>query len=105
MKIENTPTPVIQNKETNAQEKLAQIRAAQAKRAENEATIKENAKKDSVAFSEQAKVFARAYEKLQNSPDVREEKVTAIKQQIENGQYQINYSAVAAKIGKVMGIE
>jgi negative regulator of flagellin synthesis FlgM len=53
---------------------------------------------DKVELSVQSKEMQKVYEVLQTTPDVRDEKVSALKKSIQEGQYQIDSEAVADKM-------
>jgi negative regulator of flagellin synthesis FlgM len=53
---------------------------------------------DKVELSVQSKEMQKVYGVLQMTPDVRDEKVSALKESIQQGQYQIDGEAVADKI-------
>ena len=55
---------------------------------------------DKVELSVQSKEMQKVYEVLQTTPDVRDEKVSALKESIQQGQYQIDSEAVADKMIK-----
>jgi negative regulator of flagellin synthesis FlgM len=57
-----------------------------------------SAASDKVELSTQSREMHRAHEVLQMTPDVRAEKVNAIKQRIEEGQYRVDSQAVAEKM-------
>jgi len=48
----------------------------------------------------QSREMNKIHEVLATTPDVRAEKVAALKQQVESGQYQVNSDAVADKMLK-----
>jgi negative regulator of flagellin synthesis FlgM len=50
---------------------------------------------DSVTLSDSARSMAAARTAVQNAPDVREQKVAAIKQQINDGTYQVSSRMLA----------
>ena len=56
------------------------------------------AKGDKVILSPKAKAIQEAKKLLENVPDIREEKVAQIKEQIKNGTYTVDAKKVAAKI-------
>ena len=58
------------------------------------------AKTDTVVISDAAKRIQEIRSQLDEIPDVREEKVAHLKNQIENGTYQINADKIAEKIIK-----
>jgi flagellar biosynthesis anti-sigma factor FlgM len=53
---------------------------------------------DSVTLSDNAVSLANARTQVTNAPDVRQEKVNAIKQQISDGTYQVSPSVLARKM-------
>ena len=55
---------------------------------------------DTVEISAQSREMNKIHEVLATTPDVRAEKVAALKQQVESGQYQVNSDAVADKMLK-----
>jgi negative regulator of flagellin synthesis FlgM len=56
------------------------------------------AKTDTVIISEAAKEIQEARAQLDEIPDVREDKVAALKEQIQNGTYQENAQETAGKL-------
>ena len=56
------------------------------------------AKTDTVVISDAAKRIQEIRNQLDAVPDVREEKVAQLKNQIENGTYEINADKIAEKI-------
>ncbi|MGF7059777.1 flagellar biosynthesis anti-sigma factor FlgM [Brassicibacter mesophilus] len=55
-------------------------------------------KKDQLSLSEKAKEYQAAMNALKDTPDVRTEKVEAIKHQIETGTYKVDASKIAQKM-------
>jgi|SRR5579864_9536040 len=53
---------------------------------------------DSVSLSDSAKSLAAARDAVQNTPDVREQKVADIKQQISDGTYSVSSRVLARKM-------
>jgi len=53
---------------------------------------------DSVVLSPKAKEIQQARKLLEEVPDIREEKVARLKEQIENGTYEIDAKKIAAKM-------
>ena len=51
-----------------------------------------------IEFSERSKDIQRVQQVLQSQPDVRSDKVKAIKEKIEKGTYKIDYEETAGKI-------
>ncbi|WP_054739641.1 flagellar biosynthesis anti-sigma factor FlgM [Cellulosilyticum ruminicola] len=60
--------------------------------------VNKTSSKDEVALSNTAKDFRAAYKALANVPDVRQDKVDEIKEQMNNNSYNVKASAVAEKI-------
>ena len=65
----------------------------QQKQTENKKT-----KDDSTQISAKAKEIMTARAELKEMPQVREEKVAALKEKVQSGNYQVDSKAVAAKI-------
>ncbi len=61
---------------------------------------KQQNKADTVALSNAAKNIQEAQKKLEAIPDVREDKVAELKEQIENGTYEIDAEKIADKMLK-----
>ena len=58
------------------------------------------AKADSVTLSDSARQLAAARQAVQDAPDVREQKVAEIKQQVSDGTYQVSPQVLARKMLK-----
>jgi flagellar biosynthesis anti-sigma factor FlgM len=56
------------------------------------------AKADSVTLSDSARSLANARAEVDKAPDVREQKVAEIKQQVETGTYQVSAHVLARKM-------
>ncbi len=54
--------------------------------------------KDAVALSDTAKDFQLVLKALTQVPDVRQEKINALKSRIENGEYNVSLEDIAAKL-------
>jgi negative regulator of flagellin synthesis FlgM len=61
---------------------------------------KSTAKADTVVISDAAKRIQEAKVQLDNIPDVREEKVAQLKEQVDNGTYQVDAEKTADKLIK-----
>lgn len=61
-------------------------------------TEKTNGKKDAVEISQIGKDINVAKQAIKNVPDVREDKVAAIKKQLEEGTYQVSDQDIADKL-------
>ncbi len=55
---------------------------------------------EQIALSSKAKDIQKAHEVIRSTPDIRTDKVNAIKQQIADGSYKVDSQAVADKILK-----
>ena len=55
-------------------------------------------KADEVTLSEGARSLAAAHDAVRNAPDVREQKVADIKQQVDSGTYQVSARVLARKM-------
>jgi negative regulator of flagellin synthesis FlgM len=61
---------------------------------------RDNVGEDNVELSQSARDLQSAQKALQDLPDIREDKVAALKQQIENGAYDIRTDKIAANMLK-----
>lgn len=61
-------------------------------------SVTKTSKKDEVALSEVAKDFQSVYKLLVATPDIREDKVNAVKEKINSGTYNVKTEEVAEKI-------
>jgi negative regulator of flagellin synthesis FlgM len=59
---------------------------------------------DRVDFSDSGKLFAQALKQAMNTPEVREEKVAALRDSIQNGTYQPGSKDIAAKMLSSLGL-
>lgn len=59
-----------------------------------------NVGEDSVELTQSARDLQKAQQDLRNIPDIREDKVAALKQQIENGAYDLRADKIAANMLK-----
>ncbi len=62
-------------------------------------------KKDGFDFSEKAKDFQFALEKLKNLPDVRADKVESLKKQVQAGTYNVEGRKIAEKMLDSIGFD
>jgi negative regulator of flagellin synthesis FlgM len=99
MKIENNP-PKINSAQT---EGLAAFDKNRVSRSQDHQPDKTQPK-DVAHLSEQAQMLAKAYSSLEGTPEVREEKVAALKAQIDAGSYNINYDEIAKRMAGVLGL-
>lgn len=68
--------------------------------ATSEQPEKQQTKADTVVLSDTAKKIQEAQTQLEAIPDVREDKVAQLKEQIENGTYEIDEEKIADKMLK-----
>jgi negative regulator of flagellin synthesis FlgM len=68
--------------------------------ATSEQPEKQQTKTDTVVLSDTAKKVQEAQNQLAEIPDIREDKVAELKEQIENGTYNIDEEKIAGKIIK-----
>ena len=61
---------------------------------------KQQVKADTVELSDTGKRVQEAHKQLENIPDIREDKVAQLKEQIENGTYEVDAEKVAEKMLK-----
>lgn len=54
--------------------------------------------KDMIALSSQAKDFQSVMKALANTPDIREDKVAAIKSRMDTGQYDVSAADIASRL-------
>ncbi|MGQ9846222.1 MAG: flagellar biosynthesis anti-sigma factor FlgM [Bacteroidales bacterium] len=62
--------------------------------------IESSSIKDNVALSSQSKEMQKIYDTLKETPDIRKEKVNALKQAIQKGEYNIDSQKLAEKMLK-----
>lgn len=68
--------------------------------ATSEQPEKQQTKADTVVLSDTAKKIQETQKQLEAIPDVREDKVAQLKEQIENGTYEIDEEKIADKMLK-----
>ena len=68
--------------------------------ATSEQPEKQQTKADTVVLSDTAKKVQEAQKQLEAIPDVREDKVAQLKEQVENGTYEMDEEKIACKIIK-----
>jgi negative regulator of flagellin synthesis FlgM len=66
--------------------------------ATSEQPEKQQTKADTVVLSDMAKTVQEARTQLESIPDVREDKVAELKEQIESGTYEIDAEKIAGKM-------
>lgn len=106
MKVTSQPNPAhsasVKSGETAAAKQTYRASSAQAeKKVEGKAVPPLRAQEASDAradISTRAKDFARAREVATSSPDVREEKIAALKRRIAEGKYEVNADKIAERL-------
>ena len=68
--------------------------------ATSEQPEKQQAKADTVVLSDTAKTVQEAQTQLKSIPDIREDKVAELKEQVENGTYEVDADKLAGKMLK-----
>ena len=56
------------------------------------------AKKDQAALSDRARLLSKARAALAQTPDVRADRVNALRAQMQSGQYQVRYEQLAGRL-------
>jgi negative regulator of flagellin synthesis FlgM len=101
MKIENAHSNPIVHKQTENANPVDK----NARQAENERLEKLNSK-DQASLSESAKLMAMARNRLEEVPDVRNEKIAELSDQVENGTYKVPLEKLASVlISRLFGEE
>jgi negative regulator of flagellin synthesis FlgM len=75
----------------------AEVSSARAQKGDESAARRAN-RADSVTLSADARSLSAARDAVQSAPDVRAEKVDAIKQRVEDGTYSVPASVLARKL-------
>jgi negative regulator of flagellin synthesis FlgM len=101
MKIENTPASNINLQKT---ENLSSVERSQLQKPTS-APAARTTEKDHAILSDQAQLLAKALTKMEGTPEVRMEKVEALRSQILEGQYQVNYEELAKKMSGLPGLK
>lgn len=99
MKIENN-NPKINSTQT---EGLAAFEKSRAQRLQDNQPEKTHPK-DIAHLSEEAQLLSKAFSSLEGTPEVREEKVEALRSQITADKYNINYDELAKRMTGVLGL-
>ena len=79
---------------------VKQISQQQKEDAASKSGVKPVEKADTVKISEEARELQETQKVMENMPDVRVEKVAKIKNQIENGTYEVKSGEIAEKMVK-----
>ena len=84
----------------NIEAYVNQVQDKEKAEAASEQPETQQTKADTVALSNAAKNLQEAQKQLEAIPDVREDKVAQLKEQIENGTYEIDEEKIADKMLK-----
>ena len=60
---------------------------------------------DQVSFSPGAQLLAKAMDELKDTPEVRQDRIDQVRQDIQNGQYQIQYDDLAKRLSKKLWVQ
>jgi negative regulator of flagellin synthesis FlgM len=101
MKIENNSATSITSQKT---ESLNSVDRSQLQKTTS-APAARTTEKDHATLSDQAQLLSKALKTMEGTPEVRMEKVEALRNQILDGQYQINYDALAKKMSGLPGLK
>jgi flagellar biosynthesis anti-sigma factor FlgM len=101
MKIENNPLSNISQAKT---EHLSSVERASHNKSTSVSAAR-TAEKDRAILSDQAQLLSKALTKMEGTPDVRMEKVEALRNEMLNGQYQINYEELAKRMSGLPGLK
>jgi flagellar biosynthesis anti-sigma factor FlgM len=101
MKIENNPASKIPQSKT---ENLSSVERAQLQKTTS-APAARTTEKDHAILSDQAQLLSKALSKMEGTPEVRMEKVEVLRNDILNGQYQVNYGELAKRMSGLPGLK
>jgi flagellar biosynthesis anti-sigma factor FlgM len=101
MKIENNPASNIISQKA---ESLNSVERAQQQK-NTSAPAARTTEKDHAILSDQAHLLSKALSKMEGTPEVRMEKVEALRSKILDGQYQVNYEELAKKMSGLPGLK
>ncbi|NMB53337.1 MAG: flagellar biosynthesis anti-sigma factor FlgM [Leptolinea sp.] len=101
MKIENNSASNILAQKT---ENLNSVERSQLQKSTS-APAARTTEKDHAILSDQAQLLSKALAEMEGTPEVRMEKVEALRSQILDGQYQINYEELAKKMSGLPGLK
>jgi negative regulator of flagellin synthesis FlgM len=101
MKIEKTTASSVNLQKT---ENLNSVERSQLQKTKS-APAARTTEKDHAILSDQAQLLAKALNKMEGTPEVRMEKVEALRSQILDGQYQVNYEGLAKKMSGLPGLK
>jgi flagellar biosynthesis anti-sigma factor FlgM len=101
MKIENSSASNIHSQKT---ENLNSVERSQQQK-NTSAPAARTTEKDHAILSDQAQLLSKALSKMEGTPEVRMEKVEALRNKILDGQYQVNYEELAKKMSGLPGLK
>lgn len=101
MKIENNPASNIISQKTD---NLSSVDRSQLQKSTS-APAARTTEKDHAILSDQAQLLSKALSKMEGTPEVRMEKVEALRNKILDGQYQVNYEELAKKMSGLPGLK
>ena len=96
--IENGNISSVGSGQTNRVQPMEQNKYKMASVENNETEVKH----DKATLSSAAQVLSKSLTALNDVDDVRQEKVTAIKKEIESGTYEVQYKNIASKIEGIL---
>lgn len=64
-----------------------------------------NSQQDKIAVSENAQVYQKLVQQVKELPDIREDKVKTISEQIARGEFSLDAESIAASILSLKGME
>jgi len=101
MKIENSTATNLISQKTDS---LNSVERAQLQKSTS-APAARTTEKDRATLSDQAQLLSKALTKMEGTPEVRMEKVEALRGKILDGQYQVNYEELAKKMSGLPGLK
>jgi flagellar biosynthesis anti-sigma factor FlgM len=101
MKIENNPASIIPQSKT---ESISSVDRAQLQKSTS-APAARTTEKDHTILSDQAQLLSKALARMEGTPEVRMEKVESLRNEILNGQYQVNYEELAKRMNGLPGLK
>ncbi len=100
MKVENHGLDPLARKQTEGAQPLERVTSER----RDGATAERTRAGDQAALSDRARQLARARHALDAAPEVRAERVQSIREQIEEGVYEIPYKSLAARLLRRIGL-
>ena len=93
----NTPSNAALGQKSVEATKQAQDTAAKAEKS-RAGEVRQTGKSADIEISDNARLMRKATEVVQNSPDIRADKVAALKKAIQDGSYKVDSEKVAEKV-------